>query len=189
MRFWVFPRLSGTPRIKRERGHNPSSPAPASDLPLQKPRPAKEAQNRPQPASTGLQPGDSTSFGHQTAGPDGAPSAPFWRGRSYARIISACKFGAVPGFRTPRRDFLPPPRPGAFCAANLQSLHQSELQTSFSSHRQRMRVADQASSPTPFGTRCTLIRSRKDIRHDDLADLNTLNQDRNTLSLEKVNAR
>jgi hypothetical protein len=39
------------------------------------------------------------------------------------------------------------------------------------------------------GTRCTLIRSRKDIRHDDLADLNTLDHDRNILSLEKVDAR
>jgi hypothetical protein len=50
----------------------------------------------------------------------------------------------------------------------------------------------QSPAPDPSvvaGTRCALIRSRKDIRHDDLADLNTLDHDRNILSLEKVDAR
>jgi hypothetical protein len=39
------------------------------------------------------------------------------------------------------------------------------------------------------GTRCALIRSGKDVRHDDLADLYALDHNGNVLSLEKVDAR
>ena len=39
------------------------------------------------------------------------------------------------------------------------------------------------------GTCCALIRSGKDVRHDDLADLDTLDHNGNVLSLDKLDAR